>query len=65
MLHTQYQGSMPIGFRKEPYISLRKTFDHQDNPPSGLGDVVESKMLTDDRHHRITIARLEPMAQVS
>ena len=41
-----------------------------DNPPSGLGDVVQSKLLTDngqinDRHHRITIAHLKSIAQVS
>ena len=35
-------------------------------PPSGLGgDVVLRKLLTDNGHPMITIAHLEPMAQVS
>ena len=36
-----------------------------DNLPSGLGDLVLSKLLSDKGHHRISIAHLEPMAQVS
>ena len=37
-----------------------------ETPPSGLGgDVIYRELLTDEGHPMITIAHLEPMAQVS